>query len=276
MTNTAEFNDNIRGTARSPRAVITGGSGGIGCVIVRQLLDTGYEVLTLTRKPPEVTHERVRHIACDLSNAAQITAVGKAIVAEGIPVDVLIHCAGVIFPRSVATMEENDIQQQVDINFTAPVLLTSSLFSIVRDGGHIVFLNSLAAIFPLPESSVYAATKAALRSFALSLTIEAKPRRIAVSSIFPGAVDTAMLREEMSHGGSVLNFVNPPVSPESVAAVVMKAIQRNGGEYFRPELDGVFGRLCMFWPALLRCVLPIFTWVGRRGAGKYRGRAGVG
>ena len=274
MSRTGQMSENPQRNPQRRRAVVTGGSGGIGSLIVRKLLQADYEVLVLSRHAPALTDVRLRHISCDLSNGAETSAVGKAIAGEGTPVDVLIHCAGTITPGMTESLEESDIQRQIAVNFTAPVVLTSALLSTIRKGGGIVFVNSLAAVYPLAESSVYAASKAALRSFALALTIEARARDIAVSSVFPGAVDTPMLHAEMCGGGSVLNFVNAPATPEKVADLVMHALTRKGGEYFYPALDGVFGRWCMVWPRLLRIVLPLLTRLGRIGAAKYRNRTG--
>ncbi|MCH4090683.1 SDR family NAD(P)-dependent oxidoreductase [Acetobacter sp.] len=266
MTKATDFCETPRSGTRLPRAVVTGGSGGIGVPVVRGLLGLGYEVVVLSRRAPSLCDPHLSHIVCDLADTGDIERAGSAIVSAGAPIAVLVHCAGIIEPGAIDGLKADALQRQIAVNFTAPVFLTSLLLPLVRRGGHIAFVNSLAAVYPLPESSVYAAAKAALRSFALALTIEAKPRKISVSSIFPGAVDTPMLEQEMQSGGSVLNFVNPPATPESVAATVIRAVESaHGGEYFRPAIDGIFGRICMGCPKLLRFVLPLFTWIGKRG-----------
>ncbi|WP_264813327.1 SDR family NAD(P)-dependent oxidoreductase, partial [Acetobacter oeni] len=256
---------------RPPLAVVTGGSGGIGRMILIALIREGFDTVTLSRTAPAQAGQS-RHIACDLSNAEDLARAAHILVADGRPVSVLIHCAGVIAPGPVSAMQPADVQRQIAINLTAPVLLTSQLLPLIPRGGHIVFINSLAAVIPLANSAVYVASKAALRSFALSLTLETKPSGIAVSSIFPGAVDTAMLRDEMARGGSVLNFVSPPAKPETIAAAVMKALRHPGQERFEPAIDGLFGRLCMMFPGLLRLALPVLTWFGRRGSDRAKCR----
>ncbi|AQS86393.1 short-chain dehydrogenase [Acetobacter aceti] len=270
MSKATDFSETPRAGARWPRAVVTGGSGGIGSLVVRDLLNLGYEVMVLSRRAPPLSHARLSHIACDLTDTTAIERAGSEIVNANVQIEALVHCAGIIEPGAIDGLKADALQRQLAVNFTAPVFLTSLLLPVMKQGGHIAFVNSLAAVYPLPESSVYAAAKAALRSFALALTIEVKARKISVSSVFPGAVDTPMLEQEMQSGGSVLNFVNPPATPESVAATVIRAIGRsNGGEYFRPAVDGIFGRICMCWPGLLRFVLPLFTWVGKRGLKKH-------
>lgn len=270
MTKATDFCETPRSGAQLPRAVVTGGSGGIGHLVVRDLLGLGYEVVALSRRAPPLSDPHLSHIVCDLADTADIECAGSEILKANVPIAALVHCAGIIEPGAIEGLKADALQRQLAVNLTAPVFLTSLLLPVMKRGGHIAFVNSLAAVYPLPESSVYAAAKAALRSFALALTIEVKPRKISVSSVFPGAVDTPMLEQEMQSGGSVLNFVNPPATPESVAATVIRAISRShGGEYFRPAIDGIFGRICMCWPELLRFVLPLFTWIGKRGVKKH-------
>ncbi|NHO31727.1 SDR family NAD(P)-dependent oxidoreductase [Acetobacter fallax] len=275
MSKTGPFAGDSAYTGRPPLAVVTGGSGGIGQTILLALARKGYDTVTLSRNAPPRPDSRtgqIRHIPCDLANADDLARVAGQLVTEGRPVQVLIHCAGVIVPGPVQSMRAEDVQRQIAINLTAPILLTSQLLPLIPRGGHIVFINSLAAVIPLANSAVYVASKAALRSFALALTLETKSVGIAVSSIFPGAVDTPMLRDEMAQGGSVLNFVSPPARPENIAAAVMKALRHPGQERFEPAIDGLFGRLCMMFPKLLRLALPVLTWFGRRGSARACGR----
>ncbi|WP_264806519.1 SDR family NAD(P)-dependent oxidoreductase [Acetobacter estunensis] len=270
MSNAAGETRRMQQESRASVAVLTGGSGGIGRIIASRLLGAGYEVIVLGRRPPRPAAAGLRHIACDLTDPASVEAAVRDVSAFTSTVDVLIHCAGAISPCAVSELDAALLESQVAVNLTAPILLTSRLLPVMRTGGRIVFVNSLAAVFPLPGSSVYAATKAGLRNFALALAVEMKPRRITVSSVFPGAVNTGMLRNEMDHGGSVLNFVSAPADPQQIADLVMKAAARPGQEWFTPVCDGVFGRLCMMFPPLQRLFLPLLTYLGRRGMKRFR------
>lgn len=238
-------------------------------MLVPALVAEGHDVVILSRHAPEAILPSVRHIVCDLGAPDSLAEAAARLVTEGHPVRLLLHCAGVIVPGGITRMAQVDVERQLTVNLAAPMLLTSRLLPLIPRGGHILFINSLAAVFPLADSAVYAASKAGLRSFALALALEMKPRGIAVSSIFPGAVDTPMLRNEMSEGGSVLNFVSPPAQPEEVVRTIMEAVRHPGHERFRPRLDGIFGKLCMMCPPLLRAVLPVLTWFGQRGKDRH-------
>ncbi|AOX17588.1 SDR family NAD(P)-dependent oxidoreductase [Kozakia baliensis] len=251
-----------------PLAILTGASGGIGRVLAAILVQEGYRVVALSRKAPELEpayQAQIAHIPCDLSLPDDIRKAAESIIELEAPVRVLLHCAGLIFPAKVASLGTDDMLHQVAVNLNAPMLLTSHLLCRVQKGGRIVFVNSMAAAMPLAGSSVYAATKAGLRNFALSLDQEMRPLGVRVMSIFPGAVATDMLKREMAGGGSVLNFVSHPVPPEAVAQAVMSLIRKPKAERFFPAIDGLFARFCMLAPGLLRLTLPLLTWIGTSG-----------
>ncbi|WP_084294626.1 SDR family NAD(P)-dependent oxidoreductase [Asaia prunellae] len=250
--------------------VLTGASGGIGILIARRLLDQNYRVIALCRSKPAIESELLSHIACDLGASGSLAEACSRIHEHHAPVFAVIHCAGTISPSFMATADEKDITTQISLNLSAPILLTRHLLPLMQtiDGRQkscIVFVNSMAAVMPLAGSAVYAAAKAGLRSFALSLAQEARPRGILVSSVFPGAVQTDMLIREMKEGGSVLNYVSTPLDPDVVAKAVTDQLIRCGSERFLPAIDGVFGRLCMLAPCLLRLSLPLLRFIGKRG-----------
>lgn len=246
-------------------AVLTGASGGIGVIVARLLLDGGYRVVALSRSVPAIEHPAFTHIAFDAADLDGLEQICAHLSRQCPSVHVLIHCSAVIAPSSVEELNVQEALRQIAVNLTAPIVLTSRFLPNIQRGGRIVFVNSMAAAMPLSGSSVYAATKAGLRNMALSLAQEVRSRDISVSSIFPCAVMTNMLRQEMAEGGSILNFVSPPATPEAVAREIMALVRKPKLERFFPAMDGAFGRLCMFAPGLLRLSLPILTFFGKRG-----------
>lgn len=256
----------LQPAAGNPRtAIVTGASGGIGAIVTRSLLNEGYNVIGLSRSRPEIVHESFVFVPFDASHSSELGRICEDVTKNLSSVSVLIHCAAIITPTDVETMATEDVLSQISINLTMPVVLTSKVLPRMGKGSRIIFVNSMAATMPLAGSSIYGATKAGLRNFALSLSQEVKGRGISVSSIFPGAVLTDMLRQEMASGGSVLNFVSCPACPETVAREIISLVNKPKLERFLPALDGFFGGLCMLMPRLLRISMPTLTYFGKRG-----------
>ncbi|MBS1052781.1 SDR family NAD(P)-dependent oxidoreductase [Gluconobacter kondonii] len=257
-------------------AVMTGGTGGIGCEVAEILLEQGWDVLLLTRRPSKVEEQisskngRFEAVFCDLTQPVDLEAVSDAIIKRKKPIGLLIHCAGKIQPESAQNITRVSLEEQTTINLTSPILMTSQLLPALSSNAHIVFVNSIAGIMPLQGSSVYSATKFGLRGFARSLALEFKPKTIRISSIFLGAVDTPMLEQETRDGGSILNFVNKPLSARHVASIIVRTSAGSGREVFLPRLDGVFAHACLIMPWLLRITTPILEKVGRIGLKRFQ------
>jgi len=257
-------------------AVMTGGTGGIGCEIAGLLLEQGWDVLLLTRQPHKAEeliasrNGRFEAIYCDLTKPAELESISNAVLERKKNIGLLIHCAGKIQPELTRNITRHSLEEQMTINLTSPILMTSQLISALSFGAHIVFVNSIAGVMPLQGSSVYSATKFGLRGFARSLALEFKSGTLRVSSIFLGAVDTPMLEQETRDGGSVLNFVNKPLSARHVASLIIRTSEGKGREAFLPAVDGIFAHACLVMPWLLRLTTPILEKIGYIGMQRFQ------
>jgi len=251
-------------------AVLTGAGGGIGTALLPRLLDAGFRVLLVGRDAERLAAlerqfgAKALAFPCDLVMPDQITQLAARIAGEIGHVDILINNAGVIHPGPAGTQPERDILHQIGTNFQGAILLTRALLGLWRGPGAIVFVNSMAGLLPLKDSAVYSATKFGLRGFALSLRMELQPQGITVSTVFPGAVDTSMLRREMTSGGSDMNFLGNPLPPAQVADTIMRAIRQGRPEYYIPRADGVLVQLGMMFPGLLLRLSPLLESIGQR------------
>ncbi len=259
--------EHLRSSTR-PLALVTGAAGGIGVPLVSRLVAAGYHVLALSRSGGE-EQPFVTPIPCDLTKPEQIEQVVAQIAALSRPVQVLVHSAGVIVPQRMGGGDTAAVSCQLAVNLEAPILLTMKLLPHIPSGGHVVFINSMAALVPLEGSSIYTASKFGLRGFALSLAQDVRKRGIHVSSVFPGAVDTPMLKREIDNGGSPLNFVTAPATADGIAAIVMGLLRRPRAEVFCPSSDGILAQLMLMMPRVWRLILPILLKKGRKGLRKY-------
>jgi short-subunit dehydrogenase len=138
-----------------------------------------------------------------------------------------------------------------------------------RGSGHIVNTVSMGGITPLKGGAAYVASKFGLRGFLSALYSELKPLGIKVSGIYPSGVDTAMLRYEATHGGSLLNFVSTPQTSADVLKAFNRALSGGKLEVYVPYSDSLLARAIALFPSLLDRLYPVLEWFGRRGLSKY-------
>jgi len=116
--------------------------------------------------------------------------------------------------------------------------------------GRIVSIVSLAALVPLPESPVYSASKFGLRGAMQAIGLRYREFGIKVGSILPSSVDTPMLRDEALHGGSVLNFLDPPQKPARIALEVERMLLEPRVERYPKLSDALLCQLTSLFPNL--------------------------
>jgi short-subunit dehydrogenase len=179
------------------RHLITGASRGIGRAIAEKLAasDTTFFLHGRDEAALEETAAAVRakggvavSTAYDLRDEAQISALAEAVSDE--PLDVLINNAGVAVVKPFTEISLQEWRDTLDVNVTAPFLLTQKLVPKMRPGSSIVNILSVAAKTGFPGWSSYAMSKFALEGFSQSLREELRPRGVRVINIYPAATDT--------------------------------------------------------------------------------------
>jgi 2-dehydro-3-deoxy-L-rhamnonate dehydrogenase (NAD+) len=258
-------------------AVITGGAGGIAAELAPLLLERGYRLILIDLERSRL-EERARLlggdveiIQADLSRSDDLQLAAERIGA--IPdLDLLVNNAGIIVPGDVADLPYATLERHVSINLLAPMRLTQAAVPPMsaRRAGYILSIVSAAGVVALPGSAAYTASKFGLRGFLTALSQEVIGHGIHVRNIFPGAVDTPMLRFEATHGGSPLNFLNKDVlSPRQVAEASVRALDGRSLETYLPFSDGFTARLVGMAPGLIPMLLPSLQKKGEKGMKRY-------
>lgn len=176
-------------------AVVTGGSAGIGAEICQQLLAEGYEVISLSRRVPAFTHERLHSVEVDLADRAA-TALAAREVAERFQPDTLVHNAGVILPAKLEEVKLDDLDTLVEIHLGAAIQLAQAMLPAMKAGGfgRIVLLSSRGAL-GLAGRTNYGATKSGMFGMARTWALELAPHGVTVNVVAPGPVQTDMFHE---------------------------------------------------------------------------------
>ncbi len=175
------------------RALVTGGSRGIGAAIVRQLLDAGAEVLTTARSATSTVPEGAAFVEADVRTRAGAEALAAAAEEALGGVDILVHNAGGARPhKGSAAIPDEEWQDALDLNFLASVRLDSLLTPGMRErrSGAIVHVSSAAVTSPVAPFLHYTAAKAALENYSRGLALELAPFGIRVNTVTPGRVAT--------------------------------------------------------------------------------------
>ncbi|MGV9785818.1 oxidoreductase [Streptomyces sp. NPDC003435] len=186
---------NVTGTPelKGKRALVTGGTRGIGAGIVARLLEAGAEVLTTARSAPDEVPEGVRFVAADVRSRQGAEALAAAAVDVLGGVDILVHSAGGAVPYESATAIPDEVWlDALNLNLLASVRLDALLAPAMRErgSGAIVHVSSAAVPVAFPPFLHYTVAKAGLENYSKGLAAELAPAGVRVNTVTPGRVTT--------------------------------------------------------------------------------------
>jgi NAD(P)-dependent dehydrogenase (short-subunit alcohol dehydrogenase family) len=216
-------------------AVITGGNSGIGLATAQRFADEGAKV-AISGRSQKTLDEAVKLIGngvlavkADVSKPADLDRFYSAVVQKFGKIDTLFVNAGVGQFRPVESATESHYDEIFDINAKGAYYTIQKALPHFNDGGSIILNTSVAGTKGFPGTSVYSATKAALRSFSRTLASELVARNIRVNSVAPGPIVTPIFNRmgipEENIDATVQSFVaHVPMKragrPEEVAGTV--------------------------------------------------------
>ncbi|GMU01365.1 oxidoreductase [Corallococcus caeni] len=176
------------------RALVTGGTKGVGAAVVAALVEAGVRVVATARTVPSGTKD-VHYVAADVTTAEGSEEVARQAMAHLGGIDILVNVLGgsTAPGGGFAALTDDEWQKELNLNLMPAVRLDRALLPamLAQGSGVIVHVTSIQHELPLPESTTaYAAAKAALSTYSKALSKEVTPKGVRVVRVSPGWVKT--------------------------------------------------------------------------------------
>ncbi|WP_328606986.1 SDR family oxidoreductase [Amycolatopsis sp. NBC_00345] len=211
------------------RALVTGGTSGIGAAIVRRLASQGATVAVNYRSDRAAADALVGELcdngcaasafSADVSDAAQAHELVGAVVAEFGGLDLLVSNAGVEHFGALETITQADFDHLFRTNVAGQLFVTQAAVAAMADGGRIVLSSSVSTRLAVHHHALYAASKAAIPAMVRNLAPELAERNIAINAIAPGATATRMASYAPHYVHPALTDVPFPALLRSMSAL---------------------------------------------------------
>ena len=258
--------------------LVTGGAGGIGQAVARALAGAGARVVLAGRSEASLRAVDLGDglvpaaaVSLDVRDAEAWDRAIATVVRDLGGLDVLVHNAGIVDPGPLEAIPPDRLRALLDTNLLGAMLGCRAALPALRDRrGAIVHVASLGGIVPMPFEAAYAASKAGLRQFSLSLRSELAGSGVTVSLVTPDSVDTAQLEAELLHDDASLSFASAPLHPDAVGRALLAAIRTGAPEILVPAGGGFAARLAAAFPRLLLWLIPFLRRSGAKRMARMR------
>jgi NAD(P)-dependent dehydrogenase (short-subunit alcohol dehydrogenase family) len=177
-------------------AVITGGNSGIGLATAQRFVQEGAHVYVTGRRQTELDEavkeigKNITGVQGDISNLADLDRLYSTVKQQKGQIDVLFANAGIGESMSLEKISEAHFDKTFNVNVKGVLFTVQKALPLFKDGGSIILNGSIASSKAMEGNTVYSATKAAVRSFARTWTLELRSRKIRINVVSPGPIDT--------------------------------------------------------------------------------------
>jgi NAD(P)-dependent dehydrogenase (short-subunit alcohol dehydrogenase family) len=188
-------------------ALVTGANSGIGLATAKQFVSEGAYVFITGRRDPELAAavkeigRNITGVRGDVSNLGDLDRLFAQIKREKGNLDIVFANAGMAIYAPLGKITEEHYDTHFNINVKGVLFTVQKALPLMTDGASIILNASIVGSKGFPANSVYSATKAALRSFARTWTMDLKDRRIRVNAVSPGPIETPGLKNLLASSG---------------------------------------------------------------------------
>lgn len=248
-------------------AIVTGASSGMGREMVYQLADRFgglSEIWVIARRKDRLEKlagdvpVKIRMFPLDLSKAEDLEKLNQALIERKPMVRILVNAAGFGRTGTIGSISQKDSLGMVRLNCEALVAVTEMVLPYLSSGSRIIQFASAAAFLPQPGFGVYAATKSFVLSYSRALAKELKSKRIYVTAVCPGTVNTEFLPDALN-GKELAPYKKLVLSkPKAVAKLaVSDSLKGKELSVYGPFMKG-FRLLCKLLPHSL--IMRFIRW----------------
>lgn len=212
-------------TTRTPLAIVTGGTSGIGLAVSRALIDQGYYVIAASidsnSSGSGVDSDMFKWIPTDVRSEKQVIKLFQIAAKKQSTLKVLVNCAGIGVFKNLENLTSKDWKNVIDTNLTGSFFCSKLAFNLMRNkGGRIIHLGSISDHIGLCQNGAYAASKFGLRGLSAVINEEGKKYGIMSTLISAGAVYTRIWSDRKEFNA------NDMLSVSDISQVVVEIVSK--------------------------------------------------
>lgn len=182
-------------------ALVTGGGTGMGRATANALVRDGFTVAVCGRRVSRLKpkrSEKFHPYACDIADNESVRQTVKSVLADHGRLDVVVNNAGIMRAEKIGQIKRSTIDDLVRINLIGTINVSLACIpALTKTKGHLIMVSSVLAQRPNPGTSIYAATKGGIESFAKALAVELAPKKVRCNIVAPALVDTEIYAHAM-------------------------------------------------------------------------------